>query len=155
MKKLVLFALLAFVCSTAIYAQKTVKESDVPQRYVKDFQNKQKDATSVVWCAIDSTTFSATFQSDGEKQAMIFSPKGTETRYYVDSRYYPQSIKDTVAHQYKGYKLSDLYVRSAKNKTSYQARVAKRCGFLFWKHDCDVQLLNFEATGKFIDAQPE
>ena len=86
---------------------------------------------------------------------MIFSPKGTETRYYVDSRYYPQSIKDTVTHQYKGYKLSDLYVRSVKNKTTYQARVAKRCGFLFWKHDCEVQLLNFEATGKFIDAQPE
>lgn len=153
MKKLLTIVAILLLGQTALFAQKNVKESDVPQRYVKDFQNRQKEATAVNWLCIDSTTFEVEFVVDQEAQSMVFSPKGTETHYFVEEKYCPKSIKDTISKNYGGYQLKQIYVRNVKNKTTYQAKIVKRCGFLFWRKDCSTMLLNFDTTGKFIDDQ--
>lgn len=146
MKKLIALLAVVLISQGMLMAQKvkTVQEKDVPERYVKDFQKKAPECKSVVWTLIDSTVYDATYINEsGTKTAYRFSPKGTETRWYVDSRYYPQSIIDTVAAHYPKYKISDLYVLNMKNKTTYQAVIVKKKNA--------TKLLNFETDGKFID----
>ena len=36
---------------------------------------------------------------------------------------------------------------------SYQARIARKSGFLWWKKEKDVKILNFEIDGKFISEE--
>lgn len=155
MKKIFTFATLLILAQGMLLAQegKTVSESSVTPRYVQDFQRQQKNVKDVSWQKIDSTTFEAIFtNADGELQGMRFSPKGTEDRYYIDPQYTPQFMKDTIDHMFNGYTIKQVYVKIAKRKSTYHARICKRSGFLFWKKDKDPKVLNFEtATGKYID----
>ena len=159
MKKIFILATLVLMCQTVVFAQKmkTVKESDVPMRYVKDFQNQAKQAQNVTWTmTADSVVFMATFNTvDGDKQAIRFSPKSTETRYYVESKYYPHAIMDTIAHLYPKYKVQEIYIRSLKGKMTYQAAIARVKGFLFWRKTVDPKTVSFETDGKLIEAIDE
>ena len=83
---------------------------------------------------------------------MVFSNKGMETHYIVEnSDYYPRTIVEYIKANHSGYDITDLWVRKARNKMTYQVRIAKMGGFLWWKSEKDVQILNFETDGKFID----
>ena len=137
-----------------LIAQKSVAEKDVKVNFVKDFQRQVKDATEVAWWQMDEQTFKVTYL-DGEKsrQAMVFSNKGSETHFFIEEKYYPQSIKDTVAKNYAKYEITEVWVRKVRNKMTYQARVAKRSGFLWWKKESDVKVLNFEVDGKFVNEE--
>ena len=96
---------------TLVFAQKekSIKEADVPVRFVKDFQSANKDVKDVNWTVTeDSIYFTATFfNSDGDRQATRFSNKGTEKRYYVDPIYYPHAIVDTVVNQFPKHKITE------------------------------------------------
>ena len=159
MKKILVLVALIAMSQTIVFAQKekSVKEANVPARYVKDFQNQVKEAQNIVWTmAVDSSAYTATFtNADGDLQAIHFTPKTTETRYYIDSKYYPHAIKDTVAHQYPKHKITSIYIRNLKGKSTYQARIARTKGFLFWKREADPKLLSFETNSKLIEAIDE
>lgn len=159
MKKILLLAALIIMGQTVVFAQKekSIKESDVPVRYVKDFNNQAKDAQNVAWTVnADSSAYMATFNNaDGDKQAIRFTTKTSETRYYIDNMYVPHAIKDTVAHQYPKHKFTDVYIRNLKGKMTYQARIARSKGFLFWKKEAEVKVLSFETDGKMIEAVDE
>lgn len=150
MKKFLALALALLLSQGALMAQKvkSVKEADVPERYVKDFHNKQKDCQKVDWMLVDSNIYDAVFDLGGTKTTMRFSPKGTETRYEVDAKYWPHAIKDSVAHNYPKHTLREVTIINIKNKTTYQARIAQGKK----KKQKDVKLLNFETDGKFIDS---
>ena len=83
---------------------------------------------------------------------MVFSNKGMETHYIIED-HFPQSIVDYVKANYNGSKVTDLWARKARNKMSYQARIARKSGFLWWKKEKDVKILNFEIDGKFISEE--
>ena len=155
MKKIIIFAVLIAVCHTMAFAQKdkSVKESDVPVRYVKDFQTQAHDAKNVSWTmAVDSSAYMATFiNTDGELHAIRFMPKGTETRYYMEEKYYPHAILDTVAHMFPDYKITDLYIRNLKNKMTYQCRIARVKCRLFCKKEVDPKVISFETNSKIIE----
>ena len=153
MKKIALIAALFFLSSGALFAQKAVNEQDVKVSYVKDFQRQVQNATDIAWWQIDDNTFKVTFVDEEKtRQAMVFSNKGMETHYIVEnSDYYPKAIVDYVKTNYSGYNITDLWVRKARNKMTYQARVSKKSGFLCWKKEKDVKILNFETDGKFIE----
>ncbi|MBQ2508726.1 MAG: hypothetical protein II532_03045 [Bacteroidales bacterium] len=153
MKKIVTIALMLILAQTAVMAQKakSVNERDVPERYVRDFQNKGINAKDLHWTMVDSLVYDATYvDENGTTVAYRFSPKGTETRWFVEEKYYPHAIKDTVAQNYPKHKITELYVLSIKNKMTYQVRIAKKGG-LFCRKEKDVKLLNFETDGKLID----
>ena len=154
MKKITLIAALFFLSSGALFAQKAVNEQDVKVSYVKDFQRQVKNATDIAWWQMDENTFKVTFvDEEKSRQAMVFSNKGMETHYIIEnSDYYPTAIVEYVKANHPGYNITDLWVRKARNKMTYQARISKKSGFLFWKKEKDVQILNFETDGKFIDA---
>ena len=153
MKKIALFAALFFLSSGALFAQKAVNEQDVKVNYVKDFHRQVKDASNIAWWQIDENTFKVTYlDEEKSRMAMVFSNKGMETHYIVEnSDYYPQSIIEYVKTNFSGYNITDLWVRKARNKMTYQARISKKSGFLFWKKEKDVKILSFETDGKFID----
>lgn len=153
MKKIFAILTVILFCQTLIFAQKTVNETDVPQRYSIDFKRLVNNANiTPVWTIVDSMVYDATYTNEhGTKMAYRFSPRGTETRYFIDHKYYPQSIMDTVNNHYPKFKITDLYVLNVRNKSTYQARIAKKGGFLFFKKEKNVKLLNFETEGKFID----
>ena len=145
MKKILIIAALVAMSHSMLYAQKelSIKEADVPVRYVKDFQNQ-------------SVYYMATFtNTDGDLQAQRFSNHGTETRYFIDPQYYPHAIKDTVASRYPSHKITCVYIRNLKGKMTYQARIARRAGFLFWRHDTEVKTVSFETDGKMIEVVDE
>jgi hypothetical protein len=104
----------------------------------------------------DSLFYTATFtNSDGDKQATRFSNKGTEKRYFVDPAYYPHAILDTVASQFPKHKITTIYIRDLKGKMTYQARIARNKGFLFWRKETDVKTLSFETNCKMIEVVDE
>lgn len=149
----------AVMSPLVIYAQKekNVKEADVPVRYVKDFHNQAKEAQNVVWTmTVDSVYYTANFiNSDEDRQALRFGPKGTETRYYVDAKYYPHAIKDSVAHLYPRHKIDCIYICNTKGKSTYKARIYRKKGFLFFKKECDAKVASFETNGKLIEVLDE
>lgn len=149
MKKIALIFAIVFLCNTAVFAQKskTVSEKDVPERYVRDFQNQVPDAQSPVWSKEDSDIYMVSFMNNDSKQSIRFTPRGMETRYFVDLKWCPKAIKDTVAHQYPNYKIREVNVLSIKNKPTYEARIS-----LSKKKDKSAKFLNFEVDGKFLDA---
>ena len=153
MKKIALFAALVFLSSGVLFAQKAVNEQDVKVNYIKDFQRQAKDATDIQWWQIDDNTFKATFlDEEKSRQAMVFSNKGMEVHYIIDdSKYYPKAIVDYIKANFSGYDIKEFWVRKARNKMTYQARISKTSGFLFWKKESDPRVLSFETDGKFID----
>lgn len=130
---------------------KSVPEKDVKVNYVKDFQRQVKDPTNVEWYQMDENTFKAIYlDSEKSRQAMVFSNRGSETHYFIDKKFYPSCVRDTVNNLYNGYNVTDVWVRKVRGKMTYQARIAKKSGFLFWKKETDVKVLNWEVDGKYI-----
>lgn len=155
MKKIFAIALTVVFCQTVLFAQngKSVAEKDVPERYVKDFNRMAPDAKSADWFIVDTLVYDAMFTSEnGTKTAYRFSPRGTETRWYVDEKYYPHAIKNKIQELHPGYTIKELYALQVKSKVTYQVLVGQCKGFLFfpkkWKH---MRLMNFETDYKFID----
>ena len=159
MKKILLLAALITMSQTLVFAQKekSIKEADVPVRFVKDFQSANKDVKDVNWTVTeDSIYFTATFiNSDGDKQAIRFTPKSTEERYYIEEKYYPHDIRDSVASMFPKHKITCIYVRNLKGKMTYQARIARMKGFLFWRKETEVKTLSFETNCKMIEVVDE
>lgn len=155
MKKIFALTATLMLMGGMTFAQtlKAVPEKDVKVNYVKDFQRQVKDATDVAWYQIDENTFKVTYlDEEKSKQAMVFSNKGSETHYIIDKQYYPAAVRDTVNHLFKGYDITDVWVRKMRGKMTYQARIAKKKGFLWWKKETDVKTLNWEVDGKYINA---
>ena len=159
MKKIIVLAALTLMCQTMVFAQKekNVKESDVPARYVKDFQNQAKEDTNVAWTmAADSSAYMATFtNSDGDKQAIRFTPRSSEERFYIEEKYYPHDIKDSVTSMYPKHRITEIYVRNLKGKMTYQCRIAHKKGFLFCKKETEVKVISFETNCKIIEVVDE
>ena len=156
MKKIVTLAVALVLCQGAIFAQKLkpIAEKEVKVNYVKDFQRQVKEPTNVQWWLVDSLTYKVTYlDEERSRQAMVFSNKGSETHYYVDTKYTPAAIKDTVAHLYPKFSVKEVWVRKMRGKMTYQARIARVGGFLFWKKEKESKMLNFEVDGKFINEQ--
>ncbi|MBR1799810.1 MAG: hypothetical protein IJ761_07970 [Bacteroidales bacterium] len=156
MKRIVLLVMATLLVHGFGFAQKpkSVLEKDVKVNYVRDFHTQVQGASSIKWWAVDSNTYKVTFlDSEKSSQAMIFSNKGTETHYYIESKYWPSSIKETVKNDYADYTITDTWVRKYRGKMTYQARIAKKSGFLWWKKEKDVKILNFETSGKFVNGQ--
>ncbi len=158
MKKLFILIAIVLLGQTAIFAQKmkSVKEVDVPARYVKDFQNQAKDAHNTTWSmALDSSAYMASYtDEEGNAMAICFTQKSTETRYYIEPQYYPHAIKDSVHNLYPMHKITTVYARNLRNKMTYQARIARLKGF-FCKKETDVKVLSFETDGKMIEVIDE
>ncbi len=153
MRKIIAFAAAIALLQGAVFAQnlKSVPEKEVKVNYVKDFQRQVKEATDVKWYQMDENAFKVIYlDSEKSRQAMVFSNKGTETHYYIDKKYCPAAVRDTVNNLFKGYEVSDLWVRKVRNKMTYQARIAKKSGFLWWKKETDAKVLNWEVDGKYI-----
>ena len=153
MKKILIFAVAALLSQTMLFAQngKSVSEKDVPERYVKDFHRQAQDVKNVDWRIIDTLIYDAYFVNDnGTKTSYRFSPKGTETRWYVDEKYYPHGLVEKIKEMHPGYKIKELYALQIKNKVTYQALVGQRKG-LFAKKWKKMRLMNFETDTKFID----
>ncbi len=154
MKRILTFAALLLIGQCMLFAQsgKTVSEQDVPERYVKDYNRLSDGEKKVEWRYIDTLIYDAYYTNEsGTLTAYRFSPKGTETRWYVEEKYYPHNIVDHVNAQYPGYKIKDLYILMIKNKATYQLMIGKKKGF-FVKKWRQLKLLNYETDGKFIDA---
>lgn len=152
MKKIIIFAAIALLSQSLLFAQngKLVSDKDVPERYIKDF-NRLSPETKADWYLIDTLIYDARFENKhGTKTAYRFSPKGTETRWYVLEKYYPRSIVEKIEAEHPGYKIKELYTLMIKNKVTYQALVGQRKGLFVkkWKH---MRIMNFETDGKFID----
>lgn len=153
MKKITLIAVALLLSQGAIFAQKKVAEKDVKVSFVKDFQRQVKDPTNVEWYQIDENTFKVTYRDfEKSRQAMVFSTKGMETHYIIED-HYPQSITSYIKTNYPKYSIDMLWVRKARNKMTYQARIIQKKGFLWWKKVVDTKVLNFEVDGKFISAE--
>ncbi len=153
MKKIIALSVAILLCGGAMFAQdlKSVPEKEVTVNYVKDFQRQVKDPTDVAWWKVDSLTYKVTYRdNEGSRQAMVFSNKGSETHYIIESKYTPAAIKDTVSHLYPRHTIQEVWVRKVRGKMTYQASIAKMSGFLWWKKLNDKKVLNWEVDGKYI-----
>ena len=153
MKKILILAATMMLAQTMVFAQsgKSVSEKDVPERYVKDFTRLASEAKNVDWRLIDTLVYDANYVNEsGTKTAYRFSPKGTETRWYIEEKYYPHAILEKIKESHPGYKVKELYALQIKNKVTYQVLIGQRKGF-FTKKWKNMRLMNFETDYKFID----
>ncbi len=153
MKKIFLLAAALVLVQSAMFAQsgKTVDVKDVPERYAKDFKRLTSDVNKVDWYIIDTLVYDASFVNEsGTKTTYRFSPKGTETRWYVEEKYYPHAIVNKISETHPGYKIKELYALQIRNKVTYQVLIGQRKGF-FTKKWKNMRLMNFETDYKFID----
>lgn len=153
MKKILILTAAVLLSQTMLFAQngKKVSEKDVPERYVKDLHRQVQDVKNLEWQLIDTLIYDACFTNEnGTKTAYRFSPKGMETRWYVDEKYYPHAIVNKISEMHPGFKVKELYALQIKNKVTYQAIVGQRKGF-FTKKWKKMHLMNFETDSKFID----
>lgn len=160
MKKTLLFIAMALLLSVTAGAQSAqkVNESEVTPKHVKDFQQQQRNATQVVWYKMAEDTYRVDFRdADGDNASMLFGNKGTETYYYIPSDCYPAFVRDTIARNpnFSGFSIDQLYLRKVRSNVTYQARVVKKKGILWWKRPVAAKLVNFEVGGKFIEAIDE
>lgn len=156
MKKIFVIAAAVALMQGAVFAQnlKSVAEKEVKVNYVKDFQHQVKDATNIEWFQMDEQTFKVTYLDfEKSRQAMVFTPKGSETHYYIEKKYVPTAITDTMHHMFPKYSFSDCWVRKTRGKITYQALIGKKSGILWWRKTKDPKTLNFEVDGKFINAE--
>ena len=158
MKKLILLVFSTILLQGIVQAQtpRQVSEKEVKSKYVQDFQRLAPDAKQVQWSLIDENTFQANFlNTDNEKQAILFSNKGTETHFFIDPEYYPTFVKDTISKMHPKHTINELYVLKVKNKMTYQTKIAitKKKGILWWKkvESKDPKTVNFEIDGNFIN----
>ncbi|MBQ9417622.1 MAG: hypothetical protein IJU19_03480 [Bacteroidales bacterium] len=153
MKRILIAAMALTLGCGQLMAQKEtpLTEKDVDINYVNDFQRQQPGAKDVVWWRAGEDSFRATYiDAEGSQQAMVFSPRGTETLYYVDTKYCPRAIADTVARQHPGYEVDKVWVRKVRGKYTYQAQIATWRGMLWWRKKADAKVLEFEIDGKQI-----
>ncbi len=153
MKKILTLAAAILLSHSLLFAQsgKSISEKDVPERYVKDFNRLAAGASSADWYMVDTLVFDAYYTSaNGNKSSLRFSPKGTETRWFINEKYYPHAVVSQVQQMHPTYKIKELYILSIKNKSTYQVLVGQRKG-LFTKKWKNMRLMNFETDGKFID----
>ena len=153
MKKILALAAAVLLSQTLLFAQsgKSVSTKDVPERYVKDFNRLTSNATDADWYMVDTLVFDAYYTSaNGNKSSLRFSPKGTETRWYINEKYYPHTVVNQIHESHPNFKIKELYILSIKNKSTYQVLVGQRKG-LFTKKWKNMRLMNFETDGKFID----
>lgn len=153
MKKILALVAAVLLSQTLLFAQsgKSVSTKDVPERYVKDFNRLTSNATDADWYMVDTLVFDAYYTSaNGNKSSLRFSPKGTETRWYINEKYYPHTVVNQIHESHPDFKIKELYILSIKNKSTYQVLVGQRKG-LFTKKWKNMRLMNFETDGKFID----
>ena len=153
MKKILALAAAVLLSQTLLFAQsgKSVSTKDVPERYVQDFNRLTSNATDADWYMVDTLVFDAYYTSaNGNKSSLRFSPKGTETRWYINEKYYPHTVVNQIHESHPNFKIKELYILSIKNKSTYQVLVGQRKG-LFTKKWKNMRLMNFETDGKFID----
>lgn len=154
MKRIMSLVAVAALCCGPLAAQREtrVAEKDVDVNYVQDFQRQAAGAKDVAWWKSGEDAFKATYlDAENSRQAMVFSPRGSETHYFVDLRYCPAAVRDTAARLFPAYKLEKVWVRKMRGKMTYQARVVKRSGFLWWRKEVDAKVLNFEVDGRYIN----
>lgn len=155
MKRIITLLALILLGQSLLIAQegKKVSENDVKQvklKYVQDFQNKVKAAKNVQWYQLNENDYLVNYTDNDSREGMLFTPKGTETYYYVESQYYPRAIKDTVNRHFNGYKIKEVFIRKV-NKTkgdiSYRATISKAKGILWWRKEAKATL-DFDTNGK-------
>ncbi|MDR1726082.1 MAG: hypothetical protein LBR28_06815 [Bacteroidales bacterium] len=119
-------ALIASCSSTKKSAYPVVDERDVPEKFVKDFKRLRQGVEQVKWEQIDSLTYRASFDANGNKMRMQFTNAATESSWIIPLEYC-ENIKNYVAENYKGYKLDEvvLYEKDKKTK-AYYATISKK-----------------------------
>ncbi len=128
---------------TLLMGQKVVNERDVPERIVSDFHNRAPEATSTKWERFDSVTYQVTYLANNIKTALKFSNVSVETRWNVDTKWTPQTIKQYVDTAYAKSKIESVWIADAQGKKTYEVNV---------KQKKKEYLLKFELDGKFIEA---
>ena len=112
MKKILALVAAVLLSQTLLFAQsgKSVSTKDVPERYVKDFNRLTSNATDADWYMVDTLVFDAYYTSaNGNKSSLRFSPKGTETRWYINEKYYPHTVVNQIHESHPDFKIKELY----------------------------------------------
>lgn len=150
MKKLFFILFFAALTLGAAMAQegRSVSESQVPTKNVKDFLNRFPNAGGVAWAKMDSVSYNVSFtDEDGTAAQVRYSPMGTENCYFVEPKFYPHVIVDTIKTLYPSHDIKYICLKEKQRNWSYEARISVRKGFLFWKKESDIHVIIFNLQG--------
>lgn len=145
MKKTVLMilacALVAGCASTAKSKYKSVSESEVPEKYSRDFHKRRSDVQQVSWQMVDSTCYIASFKSNENPVTMKFRNTSVETAWDVPLQYTPTEITDYIKTTFEGFKVEKVNIVEIRNKKTYRVDIAKKK---------ESKKLEFDLQGNFV-----
>lgn len=118
------FLLLAFLGMTlCVHAQKTV----LPNAVVNAFGQKFANAEKVRWNQEEANEWEAEFYLNGVETSASFTPAGKwlETETEIGKRSLPAAVKNTLTHQFAGYKTGEVAIIDSPTFSGYEIELKK------------------------------
>ncbi len=117
----------AGVSFTACNAQ-SMKDADVPQAVISQFQQKFPDAKKVEWSKESATEMEAEFKMNGEEMSANFSNTGEwlETETEMKEKDLPEAVKNALKSQFADYKVEESEkVATPQQSEAYEVEIEK------------------------------
>lgn len=112
---------------TACNAQ-SIKEADVPQAAMSQFQQKFPDAKKVEWSKESANEIEAEFKMNGQEMSANFSNTGEwlETETEIKEKDLPEAVKNTLKSQFADYDIEESeQVSTPEQSKAYEVELEK------------------------------
>jgi uncharacterized lipoprotein NlpE involved in copper resistance len=116
--------LLAFLAmSLGVHAQQSVLPNSVADAFSQKFPNAQK----VRWNQEEANEWEAEFYLNGTETSASFNPAGSwlETETGISKRSLPAAVKNTLTHQFAGYKTGEVAIIDSPTFSGYEIELKK------------------------------
>ena len=123
-----------------------VDERDVPQKFIKSFQHLKPDVTQVKWEKMDSLTYRANYDANGNKARIQFDNAGQLSSWIIPLEYCA-NIKDYITQNYEGFKIDEVILADLnKKEKAYFATISRKK---------DIKQIQFDLTQQFSQEIPQ
>ena len=127
-KIMIVMTAVAGVSFTSCSQAQSIREADVPQAVMSQFQQKFPDAKSVEWSKESASELEAEFKMNGEEMSANFSNTGEwlETETEIKEKDLPEAVKNTLTSQYADYKVEESeQVSTPEQSKAYEVEIEK------------------------------
>ncbi|RFN59064.1 PepSY-like domain-containing protein [Marixanthomonas ophiurae] len=133
------FLLVALFVTTVATAQ-DLKQTDVPNSVLSNFQKENPNATDVEW-EKEMDNYKVEFDQDSQEYEIWYSTSGTMVKMEQDitENMLPKAITSVISSKYSGYKVDDCEKITKDNKTTYKVEL---------ENGTDEMDVVFNETGK-------
>jgi hypothetical protein len=126
LKRFIILLLLVFSGYLA-FTQK-INADKVPTAILSKFKERFPEATKVKWIKEDNQNYEAEFKMNRQDQSVVYDPDANwiESEIEIKISELPLSVKETLKHQFPGYKIEEASkIDDKANGKGYEVEIEK------------------------------